>query len=96
MDRRAKGSQLKGHALPGPDTYKQIPALAERGRARILHFFSLLDARLSDNEFICSQHFTIADITGDGHRRPLWLGKAQGAGAFNPSTSLAFDGFSAS
>ena len=26
---------LKGHALPGPDTYEQIPALAERGRARI-------------------------------------------------------------
>src|SRR5262245_6551461 len=55
---------LKGHALPGPDTYEQIPALAERGRARIQHFFSWLDARLSDNEFICGPHFTIADITG--------------------------------
>src|SRR6516164_4778643 len=55
---------LKGHALPGPDTYEQIPALAERGRARIQHFFSWLDARLSDNEFICGSHFTIADITG--------------------------------
>jgi glutathione S-transferase len=55
---------LKGHALPGPDIYEQIPALAERGRARIQHFFSWLDARLSDNEFICGQHFTIADITG--------------------------------
>jgi glutathione S-transferase len=55
---------LKGHALPGPDTYEQIPALAERGRARIQHFFSWLDARLSDNEFICGPHFMIADITG--------------------------------
>ena len=55
---------LKGHALPGPDTYEQIPELAERGRARIQHFFSWLDARLSDNEFICGPHFTIADITG--------------------------------
>jgi glutathione S-transferase len=32
----------------------------------------------------------------DGHRRLLRLGKAQGAGAFNPPTSLAFGGFSAS
>jgi glutathione S-transferase len=31
---------LKGHALPGPDTYEQIPALAERGRVRTRHFFS--------------------------------------------------------
>ena len=55
---------LKGHALPGPDTYEQIPALAERGRVRIQHFFSWLDGRLSDNEFICGPYFTIADITG--------------------------------
>jgi len=87
---------LKGHALPGPDTYEQIPALAERGRARIQHFFSWLDARLSDNEFICGPHFTIADITGMGHRRLLWLDKAHGAGALDASTPLAFGGFSAS
>jgi glutathione S-transferase len=40
----------------------RIPALAERGRARIQHFFCWLNARLSD--FICGPHFTIADITG--------------------------------
>jgi glutathione S-transferase len=55
---------LKGHALPGPDTYEQIPALAERGRARIQRFFSWLDARLADNEFVCGPHITIAGITG--------------------------------
>jgi threonine dehydratase len=38
--------------------------LTGRGRARIQHFFSWLDGRLSDNEFICGPHFTIADITG--------------------------------
>jgi glutathione S-transferase len=55
---------LKSRALPGSEPYEQIPALAERGRARIQHFFSWLDAWLSDNEFICDPHFTIADITG--------------------------------
>jgi glutathione S-transferase len=55
---------LKGRALPGPESYEQIPALAERGRARIQHFFAWLDTRLSDNEFICGPHFTVADITG--------------------------------
>jgi glutathione S-transferase len=55
---------LRGRALPGPESYEQIPALAERGRARIEHFFAWLDVRFSDNEFVCGPHFTIADITG--------------------------------
>ncbi len=55
---------LKGRALPGPDAFEQIPALAERGRERVQRFFAWLDARLADNEFICGAHFTVADITG--------------------------------
>jgi glutathione S-transferase len=55
---------LKGRALPGPESYEQIPALAERGRARIQRFFASLDVQLSNNEFICGPHFTVADITG--------------------------------
>jgi glutathione S-transferase len=55
---------LKGRALPGPESYEQIPALAERGGARIQHFFAWLDTRLSENEFVCGPHFTVADITG--------------------------------
>jgi len=55
---------LKGRALPGSESYEQIPALAERGRMRIQYFFAWLDVRLSDNEFVCGPHFTIADITG--------------------------------
>jgi glutathione S-transferase len=55
---------FKGRALPGPDPYEQIPALAERGRARIQHFFGWIDARLAENEFICGPDFTIADISG--------------------------------
>jgi glutathione S-transferase len=54
---------LNGRALPGPEPYEQIPALAERGRARVQHFFAWLDARLADNEFICGLRFTVADIS---------------------------------
>lgn len=55
---------FKGRALPGPEPYEQIPALAERGRTRIHHFFAWLDARLADNEFIWGPRFTVADISG--------------------------------
>ncbi len=54
---------LKGHALPGPDKYEQIPELAERGKSRVLSFFKTLDTRLAQNEFIAGDRFTIADIT---------------------------------
>jgi glutathione S-transferase len=54
---------LKGRALPGPDDYEQIPALAERGRARIMHFFARMDARLAQSEFVAGPRYTIADIT---------------------------------
>jgi glutathione S-transferase len=54
---------LKGHALPGPQSYEQIPALGERGRARLGHFFEWLDARLAGNEFICGPEFSVVDIS---------------------------------
>jgi glutathione S-transferase len=55
---------LKGRALSDPVSLEQIPALAERGRLRVQHFFAWLDARLADNEFVCGPHFSIADISG--------------------------------
>jgi glutathione S-transferase len=54
---------LKHRALPGPDNYEQIPALAERGRARVGHFYERLDARLGASEFVAGPRYTIADIT---------------------------------
>jgi glutathione S-transferase len=54
---------LKGRALPGPDNYEQIPALAERGRARAARFFAAIDSALQDREFIAGDRFSIADIT---------------------------------
>ena len=57
----AKG--LKGRALPGPHGYAQIPELAERGRARVAHFFHAMDTRLKDREFVAGSRYTIADIS---------------------------------
>jgi glutathione S-transferase len=54
---------LKGRALPGPHDYEQIPELAERGRARIAHFFRDMDARLAGKNFVAGDRFTIADIS---------------------------------
>lgn len=54
---------MANRALPGPVDYAQIPALAERGRARVQQFFEVLDARLAAREFIATDRFSIADIT---------------------------------
>jgi glutathione S-transferase len=54
---------MKGHALPGPDGYEQIPALAERGRARVKRFFETMEAELADKPFACGSEYSIADIT---------------------------------
>jgi glutathione S-transferase len=54
---------LKGRGLPGPDDYEQIPALAERGRARVMHFFNEMDARLARHPFVAGPRYSIADIT---------------------------------
>jgi len=50
-------------ALPGPVNYAQIPALAERGLARLQHFFVELNERLAGREFIAADQLSIVDIT---------------------------------
>jgi glutathione S-transferase len=57
----AKG--MKGRALPGPVGYEQVPALADRGKKRVGHFFEALDERLADSEFIAGPNYSVADIT---------------------------------
>ena len=54
---------LKRRALPGPFAYDQIPALAERSRDRIEHFFVRLDAQLGNGSYVAGDNFSIADIT---------------------------------
>ncbi len=58
------GSPAMAHrALPGPVDYEQIPALAQRGLARVQRFFDDLDARLVGRDTVAGDGFSIADIT---------------------------------
>jgi glutathione S-transferase len=57
----AKG--LAEHAVTGPESYAQIPELAERGRKRTEQFFRRLDSQLADSRHIAGDGYSIADIS---------------------------------
>ncbi|WP_417514483.1 glutathione S-transferase family protein [Minwuia sp.] len=54
---------MKGRALPGPDNYEQIPALAERGLARAGRFLEMMDERMQGRDWVAADQFSYADIT---------------------------------
>jgi glutathione S-transferase len=60
---RNSSPAMANRALPGPVDYAQIPALVERGLARLQQFFSDLNAHLEGRDFIAANQFSIADIT---------------------------------
>ena len=60
---RNSSKALTNNALPGPDSYVQIPELAERGRARVAKFMLNLDRHLSGGEYIAGDFFSVADIS---------------------------------
>lgn len=60
---RNSAPAMAGRALPGPVGYEQIPALAERGLARLRQFFVTLNARLDGRDFVATGRFSVADIT---------------------------------
>ncbi len=60
---RNSSPAMKDRALPGPIDYAQIPELAQRGVARLGHFFDALNARLAGRETVATDRFSIADIT---------------------------------
>ncbi|AEI37236.1 MAG: glutathione S-transferase [Zymomonas mobilis subsp. pomaceae] len=60
---RNSNSNLKGHAVTGPHSYEQIPALAERGKKRTFSFFEDLNSLLEKHSYAACDHFSIADIT---------------------------------
>lgn len=60
---RNRAKAMQGRALTGPENYEQIPALAERGHARLQRFLDTLDAALAGREFLATERFSFADIT---------------------------------
>jgi glutathione S-transferase len=60
---RNSAPAMANRALPGPVDYAQIPALAQRGLARVQQFMDMLDAHLAGRSFIAADQFSIADIT---------------------------------
>lgn len=60
---RNSSPAMVDRALPGPVNYPQIPALADRGRARAQRFFADLNAHLAGRSFVAAGQFSLADIT---------------------------------
>jgi glutathione S-transferase len=60
---RNSAPAMANRALPGAVNYPQIPALAERGLARVDQFFDTLNARLAGRDFVATERFSAADIT---------------------------------
>lgn len=55
---------FRDRGLPGsPTAVPQIPALVERGRARLAQFFKKFDDQLGRHRFIAGDQFTVADCT---------------------------------
>ncbi len=60
---RNSAPQMAGRALTGAANYEQIPALAQRGAARLRAFFDMLDRHLAGRAFVATDRFSLADIT---------------------------------
>ncbi len=60
---RNSAPAMTNRALPGPVDYAQIPALAQRGLARVQQCFVMLNDRLEGRDFIAADRFSVADIT---------------------------------
>jgi glutathione S-transferase len=51
-----------GRAMPGPLELEQIPALVDRGKIRLEHFWPMMDAHLATSPWIAGNSFSFADI----------------------------------
>ena len=60
---RNKAPGLKGRAIAGPHDYEQIADLVGRGHKRIANFYTDLEARLNEVDFVAGDRFSVADIT---------------------------------
>jgi glutathione S-transferase len=59
---RNSAVRMQGRALTGAVDYEQIPALAERGRARVERFLNGVEAMIGDKPFAAGDHYSVADI----------------------------------
>jgi glutathione S-transferase len=59
---RNSAERMKGRAVTGPVNYPQIPALAERGKARAAAFFEVLNNRLGRSTYLAGEAYSVADI----------------------------------
>ena len=53
---------FEGRAMPGPIKLEQIPALVERGKTRLEHFWPTVDAHLAENTWFAGDNISLADI----------------------------------
>ena len=60
---RNVAERRKNRAVTGPESYAQIPELAERGRKRAEQFFQRLDGQLANSAFVAGDSYSIADIS---------------------------------
>ncbi len=60
---RNSNERFAGRAITGPRNADQIPALAERGLARIGYYFEDLDKQLEGRSYIAGDTYTVADIS---------------------------------
>ena len=51
-----------GRAVPGVLNTEQIPALAERGQAQLLHALNMFNHELASRPFLAGETFSMADI----------------------------------
>lgn len=51
-----------GRAMPGPIELEQIPALVDRGKIRLEHFWPTMDAHLATTPWIAGESLSFADI----------------------------------
>lgn len=60
---RNSSPHMKGRAMTGPRNIEQLPALAERGRERLSHFWEDLNAQLAQSPHVAGQDYSLADIS---------------------------------
>jgi len=60
---RNSSPYMENRAITGGTNYAQIPELAERGHARVVAFFDMMEEHLEGRDYVVTDDFSVADIT---------------------------------